>query len=77
MRVAIEKECAQIPVEILLDVLGPFIQNIKSVLKRTVKNLSLYFNSSFCEQSEIVPRVFVFLLDPGSDFPVLPMSMKS
>ena len=35
MRVAIEKECAQILNEMLLDVLGPFLQDMKSVLNRT------------------------------------------
>ena len=38
--------------------LGPFLQDIKSVLHRTAISLSTYVSSSLCERSEIAPTVF-------------------
>ena len=48
----------------VLDVLGPFLSDIKSVLNRTATSLSTYVNSSIGEHSEIASSViYLNLID--------------
>ena len=54
MRVAIEKECAQMLEKKWLDVSRSI--DMKSVLNNTATSLSTYVNSSIFEHSEISPK---------------------
>ena len=55
MRVAIEKECAQMPEKMLLDVSRSISSRYEN---HTATSLSTYVNSSIFEHSEISPSVF-------------------
>ena len=61
MRVAIEKVCAQLPEEMLLDVSTSISSRCESLLNRTATSLSTYVNSSMCEYSEVAQVSFILL----------------
>ena len=57
MRVAIGKECTQIPEEMLLDVSRCISLRYKKRIEQNGTSLSIYVNSSLCKHFEIAPSV--------------------
>ena len=58
MRIAIERECAQIPEEMLLNVFSYISTRYKKCIEQNGTILSTSVNSSLCKHFEITPSVF-------------------
>ena len=61
IRVTIEKECAQIPWKMLLDVSRSIFSRYKKCIEQNGTSLSIYVNSSLCIHLKIAPSVFYLI----------------